>query len=129
MATTQFIKLKVEPYIRQWLSHSYGRVHFAEKPILLIGGGRHKFDAVSEQEDIIASFVCNTAKTDSGNENTGGVRKAIIDMQYLNLLHVSPNQRLLVFTDNEFCTLIGKRAGRLGVERITFLFCPLPNNL
>ena len=83
MADTTFMRNRVEPYMCQWLSRKYDDIAFSEKSINL-RTGRHKFDAVSADGRIIASFLCYRARPINGNENTGGVRKANGDIAPLN---------------------------------------------
>ncbi len=129
MANTQYIKTWVEPYIRSWLSKRCGNIQLLEEDSRLSTGMYHKFDAVSENRLIVAAFVSNRATTATGNENTGGVRKALNDLQYLNLLDVTATKRFLVFTDKDFLRLIRKRGKRVGTKGIRFLHCKLPQKL
>ena len=128
MADTQYIKRSVEPHVREWLRNKYG-AKFSEGGMRLLTGSSHKFDAVSTDNTIVAAFVCNRPRTGTGNENTGGVRKALNDLQFLNLLPASVKRRALVFTDAEFLTLIRKRGKRVGTDNIEFLYCELPKHL
>ena len=128
MADTRYIRVKVEPYLRRWLSKKCRGMQFFETKIKLSTGGYHKFDAVTKDVAIIAAFVCNRAKTATGKENTGGVRKALNDLQFLNLLPAFI-RRFFVFTDKEFLRLIRKRGRRVGTRGIKFLHCKLPENL
>ncbi len=129
MANTQYIKTSVEPYIRSWLSMRCGNIDLLEEDSKLSTGGYHKFDAVSGNRFIVAAFVCNRAKTATGKENTGGVRKTLNDLQFLNLLAGTATKRFLVFTDKDFLKLIQKRGKRVGTKEITFLYCKLPQKL
>jgi len=126
MADTRFIKREVEPYIRKWLSRKFRGIPVIEKS-MGFQSGSHKFDGVSIDETIVASFLCNRPKTGAGNENTGAVRKALNDLQYLRL--IKANKRLIVCTDKDFLALIKKRACRIGTDGIEFVFCPLPDSL
>lgn len=128
MADTTFIKKEIEPCVRGWLAKQFTGHRFCEKPIALTTGRRHEFDAVSEDDTIVGDILSSRAQTRTGNENTGGVRKALLDLLYLNLL--PPNvQRVLVFTDDGFRKLIKKRIKGLEVHPICMLLCPLPDAL
>jgi hypothetical protein len=129
MADTQFIKAKVEPYLREWLAKECGGVGFKERDVKLQTGEPHRFDAVSSDGQIVADFVCNRAKTLPGNENTGAVRKVRNDLTWLNLLPATVRRRILVFTDEQFFKLMQKRGRRSGLEAIVFLCCRLPQDL
>lgn len=128
MADTQYIKRFVEPYLREWLKKKCV-AKFSERGVTLLTGGSHKFDAVSTDDTIVAAFVCNRPRTGNGNENTGGVRKALNDLQFLNLLPTTVKKKFLVFTDSAFLTLISKRGKRVGTDNIEFLYCELPNEV
>ncbi len=128
MADTTYIKGIVEPLVRESLSDACPGHHFAERSVILSSGGYHKFDAVSEDSTIVADILSNRPRTVTGNENTGGVRKAKEDVSLLNLL-TDGCQRVMVFTDAGFCTLIRNRAGRQGIEKIKMIICPLPEDI
>ncbi len=126
MADTQFIKRVIEPHMREWLETQFPGSAFAERSVQLPMGS-FKFDAVSVDESVVAVFLSSRPKTSTGNENTGGVRKALNDIQYLKL--VSARTRLAVFTDNRFRDLIRTRSKRIGCGGIDFVHCVLPNEL
>ena len=129
MADTTFIKREIEPYVREWLSKELVGHKFEERPLLVAPtGGMYKFDAVSEDETIVGNILSNRPFTRTGRENTGGVRKALIDFQLLSLLPQSI-QPILLFTDKGFCALVRKRTKRFGQERIRMMVCPLPDYL
>ena len=88
-------------------------------------GGSYKFDAVSQDRRTVGAILCNRAKTRTGRENTGGVRKALAEVEHLKLLHGGIN-KIMVFTDPDFSNLIQRRASRFGIADIRFLICPLP---
>lgn len=125
MADTSYIKKSIEPYIQRWLSTIYPGHKFLERHVVLTTGHSHKFDAVSEDTSIVAAALCNRAKTKTGNDNTGGIRKASEDVALLNLLPTGIT-RIMVFTDASFRDLVTKRAKRLGISQIEMLVCPLP---
>ena len=114
MADTTFTKRELEPYVRDWLSKGLRRRKFDERPVSLGSwGGTHRFDAVSEDETIVGNILSNRASTRTGRENTGGVKKALNDIQLLNLLPPSV-QTVMVFTDGDFCRLVCRRSKLLG---------------
>jgi hypothetical protein len=125
MADTTKIKTMVEPYICNWLSNQFPGHVFREKSIQLTTGGSYRFDAVAEDVSIVAAILCNRAKTRTGRENTGGVRKALTEISYLKAASEGV-KKVMVFTDDDFCQLIWHRASRLGTEPIQMMVCKLP---
>jgi len=125
VADTTKIKTVIEPYVRGWLATQFPGHMFEERPIQLTSGGSYVFDAVSEDDLIIAAILSNRAVTRTGRENTGGVRKALTELSYLK---VSPAnaEKVMVFTDGSFCQLVKRRATRLGRETIKMVVCVLP---
>ena len=124
MANTNRIKTDIEPVVREWLRVQTGDVTLEERSVTFPSGGSYKFDAVSRDGHIVAAILCNRAKTRTGRENTGGVRKALAEVEHLKLL---PGEvvKMMVFTDTDFSNLIQRRASRFGVTDIRFLVCPL----
>jgi len=125
MSNTNKIKTEIEPAVRNWLKTEIGNVTLEERPMTFPSGGSYKFDAVSRDERIVAAILCNRAKTRTGRENTGGVRKALAEVEHLKLLPGGIS-KMMVFTDPDFSNLIQRRASRFGIEDIRFLVCPLP---
>jgi hypothetical protein len=125
MSNTNKIKTEIEPAVRNWLKTEIGNVTLEERPMTFPAGGSYKFDAVSRDERIVAAILCNRAKTRTGRENTGGVRKALAEVEHLKLLS-SGISKMMVFTDPDFSNLVQRRASRFGIEDIRFLVCPLP---
>ena len=126
MADTQLIKKVIEPYIRGWLAGNFPGHTFSEKKVSL-PNGVFNFDGVSEDGSIVAHFLSSRALTATGNENTGAVRKALVDVQFIKL--ASAPVRLVVFTDEAFRRKIEKRSSRVGIDGIEFLYCSLPEEL
>ena len=125
MADTSRIKTEIEPVVRKWLSSQIDNITFVERSVTLPSGGSYRFDAVSQNGLIVAAILCNRPKTRTGRENTGGVRKALAELEHLKLL---PNsvRKLMIFTDEQFCILIKRRAKRFGTEAIDMVVCKLP---
>lgn len=127
MADTTPIKTQIEPYVRQWLGREFPGLVFTEQPLPLTSGP-HDFDAVREDKAVVAAILCSRPKTRTGRENTGSVRKALVDVGYLKQLP-SETVKVLVFTDLGFRDLIGRRAKRMGIDDIQLLVCELPPGL
>ena len=128
MADTTKIKTVIEPYVRGWLATQFPGHMFEERPIQLTSGGSYVFDAVSEDNAIVAAILSNRAVTRTGRENTGGVRKALTELSYLKAVPADV-EKLMVFTDDNFCQLVQHRATRLGRETIKMIVCMLPPRL
>lgn len=77
---------------------------------------------------MVVAILSNRAKTRTGHENIGGVRKALSEISYLK---AAPKraQKVMVFTNDDFCQLIKRRAARLGTESIQMMVCKLPTHL
>ncbi len=128
MVDTTKIKTVIEPYVRNWLSEQFPGHVFKEKRIRLTTGESYTFDAVAEDASIVAAILSNRAKTRTGRENTGGVRKALTEISYLK---ATPEgvKKVMAFTDDDFCQLMRRRASRLGTESIQMIVCKLPPHL
>jgi hypothetical protein len=129
MAITNIIKQKIEPYVRSWLPSKFPDHVFTEKQVLLTSNYHHRFDAVSEDGSIVGAILCNRPKTRTGNENTGGVRKAMVDACLLNFLLPEGTTRAMIFTDERFSELAADRLKLVGTAQIQMLVCPLPQEL
>ncbi len=128
MADTTWIKTTLEPHVRQWLSTKFAGHAFLERVVPLNGGGEHMFDAVSADMTIVGNVLSNRERTSTGNENTGGVRKALNDLTTLRL--VAANTKVMVFTERAFMELVQRRAVKKGgLAGVTMLLCPLPPSL
>lgn len=125
MADTSLIKTEIEPCVRKWLSVHLDNVPLEEYSVVLPSGGSYRFDAVSQNGLIVAAILCNRPKTRTGRENTGGVRKALAEIEHLKQL-ARTVKKIMVFTDQEFCSLIQRRGKRFGIEEIEMLVCKLP---
>ncbi len=128
MADTTKIKTVIEPNICNWLSTQFPGHVFKEEPVLLTTGSSYRFDAVAEDGSIVGAILCNRPKTRTGRENTGAVRKARDDINYLKLLPANV-KKLMIFTDAGYCELVCRRAARLGTESIDMMVCTLAPNL
>jgi hypothetical protein len=128
VADTTKIKTVIEPYVRNWLSEQFGGHIFKEKPLRLASGETYAFDAVAEDVSVVAAILCNRAKTRTGRENTGGVRKALMEISYLKAAPVEV-KKVMVFTDDDFYQLTRRRASKLGTEPIQMMVCKLPGVL
>ena len=128
MADTVFLKTRIETHVREWLGSRFPSHDFQGRRIALRSGYRFNFDAVSEDESVVAAILSNRPRTRTGRVNTGAVRKALLDMCYLLAVPGNPT-RLMVFTDSKFREDMVGHARRLGDGGVLMEFCPLPPDL
>ena len=128
MADTTALKNDIERFVREWLSLRFRGQTFTEQPVKLDTGYSHNFDAVSDDKSIVAEILSNRSRTRTGRENTGGVRKAQVDVALLNLVG-EHRTRVMLFTDSDFMRLVANRAAKLGTKNIQFELCELPPEL
>lgn len=130
MANTRQISEIVEPHVRVWLSERYEGRSFHSEQLPIKTGRKNEFDAVSEDREVVAAILSNRARTRTGRSNTGARRKAECDFWRLaNLDLPKKTQKLMVFTDADFCHDMQKVIGNPGQLNVKFLVCELPNEL
>jgi hypothetical protein len=125
MADTTPIKTQIEPYVRKWLGRKIPGLVFTERLLPLTSGLPYNFDAVSQDTAVVGAILCNRPRTRTGRENTGGVRKALLEVGWLRQLP-SETKKVMVFTDSGFCELFRRRAKQLGIQDIQLMVCQLP---
>lgn len=124
MANTRYLTTEVENYVRQSLEERFG-VAFHKRVLNLTTGGRHEFDAVSPDGQIVASIKATSGKTAGGKIPSGKFNNAISELYYLTLLDAPV--RMLVLTYPPFREmLVAKVKGAL-VPGITLECVPLPD--
>ena len=99
MANTALMKTLVEPYVRLQLESEYGQP-FSQQFLVLPSGGRHEFDAVSQDGNIVCSIKSNSGLTSGGKRPGGKILSCYAELYYL--LQVDAPTRLLVLTNPEF---------------------------
>lgn len=99
MANTALMKTLVEPFVRLQLEKEYGQP-FSQQFLVLPSGGRHEFDAVSQDENIVCSIKSNSGLTSGGKRPGGKILSCYAELYYL--LQVDAHTRLLVLTNPEF---------------------------
>lgn len=104
MANTTELKTRIEPFVREELSKWYPGHIFNEKPLPLLKKNDgtyavHNFDAVSEDNSIVASIKSHSWLTSGGNHPAGKVGKIYQSLYFLGM--VQAKVKLLVLTDNE----------------------------
>lgn len=111
MADTTYIKRIVEPYVRVELGREFG-INFSSQHLTLTTGGTHEFDAVSDNQKIVASIKSAGGKTARGKRPSGKISDSEAELYYLTL--VQSDTKLMVFTTPEFYDIMVKRLdGRL----------------
>ena len=98
------LKTQVEPFIRKELEKSYPGHTFTEKalPLRRKKDGNyavHNFDAVSEDNSIVASIKSNSWLTSGGNVPSGKIGVIYQSLYFLSL--VDAKTKLLILTDKK----------------------------
>jgi hypothetical protein len=130
MANVSIVQKEIEPFVRKWLSKQYGGKKFHSKKLTLSTGKMNEFDAVSEDDKVVAAILCNRVKTRGGSSNTGAHRKAECDFWRLaNVVADGKVKRLMVFTDPILCEKMIKAIGHPEVLGVEFRVYKLPAKL
>lgn len=125
MANTHLMKTLVEPYVREQLAAQFGQP-FTAQFLPLPGGGRHEFDAVSEDRAVVTSIKSHSGLTSGGNRPGAKIQACYAELYYLAQV-VAPS-RVLVMTNPEFFEIFERDSrgrGRL-VPWIDLALVPLP---
>ncbi len=115
------VQLEVEDWIRRnWLPQKFGQKFHRER-LRLSAGGLFDFDAVSEDEKIIAVISTSSAKTRRGKSAVGKLTKIRSDVYFLLL--VESAKRVVVFTEKDMLDRFNKerQAGRAPREIDSYL--------
>ena len=100
MANTNALK-EIEQYVREWCSRKYGiKFEDHEKEIKLTTGGKHRFDVVSKDGNVVAG-IKTSALRENGRVGTGVIKSTFTELYFLSL--VKANTRLMILTDKEYC--------------------------
>jgi hypothetical protein len=70
LANTTYLRGRVEAFVRSALEQEFGQ-NFESKPLKLITGGKHEFDAVSGDQRIVAAIKTASGKTVTGKGSVG----------------------------------------------------------
>ena len=130
MANTNFLKEKVEPYVREWLVQKFGKPFKKEfLPLIRVKdkAKKHEFDAVSDDKGIVCGIKTASWKTSGGKRGSGKIHGAYAEIYFLD--HVDASEKYLVLTDMEFYENLKRDSqGRLPPD-IGLLHCELPESL
>ena len=119
---------QVETWITQeWLLKQVGQP-FTESQLPLESGGVFRFDAVSEDHQIVANISTSALKTSKGKHGTAKIQKIRSDIYFLIL--VRAKRKLIVLSERDMHTwwLSEVDRGRVPAE-IEFLHATIPDVL
>ena len=127
MADTR-IQLEVEDWVRRnWMPANFG-MKFSRERMPLKSGGVFDFDAVSEDNSIVATISTSGSKTSGGKHAVGKILKLRSDMLFLTL--VEAKRRIIVLTETDMLTQCQKEfAGGRVPREIEFVCAKIPMEL
>jgi hypothetical protein len=122
------VQLEVEDWVRtQWMPSAYGQ-RFRRERVRLSSEGVFDFDAVSEDETIVASISTSSSRTSGGRAGVGKIMKLRADMLFLLL--AKAERRIMVLTEADMyqACLREREIGRVPKE-IEFAHAVIPESL
>lgn len=122
------VALEAEDWVRrEWLSQKYGQKFHRER-LQLNAGGVFDFDAVSEDNTIIANISTSGGITSGSNIPSAKLQKLRADMLFL--IMVEAEKKLIILTEKDMFDLCQKEKqnGRVPLE-IEFVQAELPDTL
>jgi hypothetical protein len=124
MADTTYLRYTVEPHVRDHLAEQHS-TQFQPKTLTLKGGGKHDFDAVSDDGSIVIGIkACSLS---NGKLKAGQTKNAISELWFLSL--VDAPRRTLILTNRPFYeAFIKTLKGRLHPD-ITVECVELPTDM
>jgi|SRR5579859_624351 len=127
MADTR-VQLEVEDWVRKnWMPTAYGK-KFRRERLKLRSGGMFDFDAVCEDDEIIATISTSSALTSGGRHGVGKMMKLRSDMLFLVM--AAAERRIVVLTEPDMYQrcLAEAKSGRVPPE-IEFALAEIPDDL
>jgi hypothetical protein len=121
MANTTFLAGEVEKFVRAELAKNY-RQPFTKKFLALQPGGKHEFDAVSEDGSIVASIKAHSGLTSGGK--LPSILACIAELYYLTLADAPT--RLLVLTNPQFFEIFKRKTLGAVTGGVSIELIPLP---
>jgi hypothetical protein len=98
MADTR-VQLEVEDWVRtNWMKETYGQ-KFGRERVKLRSGGKFDFDAVSSDDEIVATISTSASITSGGKHGVGKMMKIRSDMLFLTM--ADAKRRLVVLTEKD----------------------------
>jgi len=126
MADTTVLTREVEDFVRAHLAEQHGQA-FGKRFLVLRTGGKHEFDAVSEDGSIIASIKAHSGRTSGGNIPSGKIFACIAELYYLSLANAPT--RLLVLTNPQFFEIFKRKMREAVVDGVAIEHIPLSAEL
>lgn len=123
MANTTYLRREVESHVRAELAAKHGQP-FSSQFLELRTGGRHEFDAVSDDEQIVAGIKAASGLTAGGRIPSGKINSSLAELYYLSL--VEAPVRMLVLTNPEFHAIFVKKTSGAIAWGIAVICMPLP---
>jgi len=126
VADTTYLTKTVEEFIRAHLADSCGQP-FRKRFLDLRPGGKHEFDAVSEDGTIVASIKAHSGLTSGGKAPSGKILACLAELYYLTL--VDAPTRLLVLTNPLFFEIFKRKTVGAVADGLTIELVPLPTEM
>lgn len=127
MADTR-VQLEVEDWVRTtWMPTTFSQ-RFRRERLPIRPGGKFDFDAVSEDNAIIATISTSSSLTSGGKHGVGKMMKLRSDMLFL--IMAQAERRLIVLTEkdmHERC--LAEAAGGRVPPEVEFLLAEIPESL
>ena len=124
MADTTYMKNEVELWVRNWLVKQFPGHHFSKQPLELTTGGKHEFDAVSQDKSIVAGIKGHSWKTRGGNLPSGKYAQLYQELYFLTLVRAT--RKFLILTNKDMYEDFQNRSRGKIAEGIKIIFCQLP---
>jgi hypothetical protein len=113
----------VESYVREQLTDEFGQP-FSSRFLTLVPGGRHEFDAVSADGQVVVSIKSASGLTAGGRVPSGKIKDCLAELYYLSLVE-APIRRL-VLTTPAFFQLFAKTSAGAVAAGLQVVCVPLP---
>jgi len=126
MADTTVLTREVENFVRSRLAERHGQT-FGKRFLPLRPGGKHEFDAVSEDGSIVASIKAHSGRTSGGNIPSGKILACVAELYYLSLADAPT--RLLVLTNPQFLEIFKRKMRGTLVDGVGIKHVPLSAEL
>ena len=127
MVNTNYLK-EIEHWVRDnCLAEQFPGKCFSKQTLKLRTGGNHEFDAVSQDNSIIAGIKTNSGKTSGGHPPSGKYFALYTEIYFLSL--VQAQKRLLVLTNEDMYKAFQNHSRGKIAEGIEIVFCQLPQNI
>ncbi len=127
MANTNYLK-EIECWVRDnWLPQQFPGCRFDKRFLELITGGKHEFDAVSNDRSIVAGITTRSWKTKGGNLPSGKYHGLFSELYFLSL--VQAKNKFLILTNSEMYEDFRRKSLGKVAKGIEIIFCQLPSEM